>query len=187
MLTALRQAVRAKLVHARAVLENLDRQGEPGPTTLAWQKGYVRALEAVLDLEGFSLRRHPRWETDIPAQIARMGPKKGAAGQIVDLSVGGCRLVTAMQLSAGDVVELSFKLPERSMIATLQGVVRRALRVDEEYRVGLEFVGTPEDIAEALGIAVTLGRSWALVNLRNGEDQEESNRKESLPGRTASG
>ncbi|MFQ5899708.1 MAG: PilZ domain-containing protein [Candidatus Methylomirabilia bacterium] len=137
---------------------------KPGSTTMEWQKGYVRALEDVLDLEGLSLRRHPRADTNIPTQIARMGPKRGASGQIVDLSVGGCRLVTAMELSEGDIVELSFKLPERSTIVTLEGVVRRALRIDEGCRAGVEFVGLTEDIAEALGIAVTLGRSWPLIS-----------------------
>ncbi|MFQ5960908.1 MAG: PilZ domain-containing protein [Candidatus Methylomirabilales bacterium] len=180
MLTALRAAVRAKLVHARAVLEQLRRQVE-SPTAIEWQKGYVKALEDVLDLDGVSLRRHPRWETDTPVQIARMVPQQGSSGQLVDLSVGGCRLVTAMDLSAGDIIQLSFKPPERSMIVTLEGAVHRVLRVDDEYRAGVEFVGLPEHTAEALGVTVALGRSWPLVNSEGRRGPDESNPEKSVP------
>lgn len=166
MVASLREAVLAKLVDARAVLEKLGPQVEAGSSARDWHRGYVKALEEVLDLQGLTLRRYPRWQTDIRTKIARMVPKKGAYGQIADLSVGGCRLITPMELSVGAVIGLAFRLPERSTIVTLHGLVCRTQRVDEEYMVAVEFIGLPESIAEMLGISASVapvadgGTSW---------------------------
>ncbi|MFQ5520649.1 MAG: PilZ domain-containing protein [Candidatus Methylomirabilia bacterium] len=147
MVISLREVVLAKLVQARAALE------KPAQLEAAreWQKGYVRALEEVLDLQGLTLRRYPRWQADTPTNIARLVPKQRASGQIVDLSVGGCRLVAPIELSAGAIIKLSFNHPERSTIVSLHGLVARTERVSEEHIAGVEFIGLPEDIAEALG------------------------------------
>ncbi|MFQ5896861.1 MAG: hypothetical protein ACE5JN_01245 [Candidatus Methylomirabilia bacterium] len=43
--------MRARLAHARAILERLGRRVDSGPTAMEWQKGYVKALEEMGDLE----------------------------------------------------------------------------------------------------------------------------------------
>lgn len=55
-----------------------------------------------------------------------------------------------MELSAGEVIELSFRLPGRNLMITLEGLVRRAGRVGEGLRAGVEFKWLPEGFAEAL-------------------------------------
>lgn len=151
MASSLREAVLAKLVRARAVLEDLGRQGASGMDVLEWQKGYVKALEEILDLEGLSLRRYRRRPASIPAEIARISPETGApgprsAGTITDLSMGGCGLATALALSVGETVRVSFRLPQSPTPVTLEGAVRRAQRVGEETRAGVQFKALPERV-----------------------------------------
>lgn len=122
---------------------------------MEWQKGYMKALEEVLDLEGLSLRRHQRRPTAVPAEIAQIfpetaGPGRRGEGTITDLSISGCALATAMTLSAGDIIQLSFKLPETGTPVTLEGLIRRAPRVGEEVRAGVEFKALAADVARAL-------------------------------------
>lgn len=153
MASVLRETVLAKLVRARAVLDDLRRRGGSGLDDMEWQKGYVKALEEILDLEGLSLRRFPRRPTSIPAEIARISPETGApgprsAGTITDLSMAGCGLATALALSVGETVTVSFKLPQSPTPVTLEGAVRRAQRVDEETRAGVEFKTLPERVTK---------------------------------------
>ena len=151
-----REALLAKLAQARAVLANLERQERSKSATKEWQKGYVRALEEVLDLEGFSLRRDPRRATSIPTEITRTLLEQGTAGQrregtIMDLSVGGCRLyTTAMELSEGEIIGLTFTLPGGSTIVSLRGSVRRVNRINGALGAGVEFMNPAEDIVADL-------------------------------------
>jgi hypothetical protein len=153
-MTSFREAVLAKLSRARTTLAELRRTGEPA-AAIEWQTGYVRALEEILDLEGLSLRRHPRRRTAIHTAITRPLLANGSSGQrgdgtIVDLSVGGCGLATLMELSAGEIIELSFVLPGTTTFVTLAGWVRRAQRIDREVRAGVEFKPLPERVVELL-------------------------------------
>ncbi|MFQ5830640.1 MAG: PilZ domain-containing protein [Candidatus Methylomirabilia bacterium] len=155
MTTSLREVLVAKLAHARALLENLARQGESGSTALEWQKGYAKALEEVLGLEGFSQRSYPRRATAISAEITRIPPAEGVPEQsgeaaIMDLSAGGCHLVTAMELSPGESIALTFALPVGSAVVAVQGRVRRTERRAEQLWVGVEFGGLPEGIVEVI-------------------------------------
>jgi len=154
-MSSLREILLAKLARSRAVLEDLGRQGESGFSAMEWQKGYVKALQEVLDLDGLSLRRFPRQSTAIPAAVARLRPGDGSSGArsdatIVDLSLGGCGLATAMELETGDGAEISFRLPGRNVSVTVGGVVRRAARVGEVVRAGVEFAGIPDQVLAAL-------------------------------------
>lgn len=153
MASSLREAVLTKLLRARATLEDLGRQGAPGMSATEWQKGYVKALEEVLDIDGLTLRRYPRRVTEIPMEIARMSADTGAPGPrsdgtITDLSMGGCRLATAMALSVGEVITVSFRLPKSATPVTLEGQVRRAQRVGEETKAGVQFKALPERVAK---------------------------------------
>lgn len=148
MVTAVRQGVLTMLSHAWETLVTMRQRGGVELTAIEWQKGYVKALEEILDLEGVSLRRYPRRPTAIPAEIARILPETGAPGPrgdgtIVDLSVAGCGLATAMELSVNETIALSFRLPESSTPVTLDGWVRRAQLLNGKFRVGVEFKSAP--------------------------------------------
>jgi len=150
MTTSLREALLAKRALARAVLHDMARQPLLEPTAVEWQKGYVKALEESLDLEGISLRRHPRRPTDVPAEIVRVPPEgegvpQSGKGAIVDLSVGGCGLATVMELSGGDVIELSFRLPASGTPIVQEGSVRRIQPLNGNFKVGVEFKGEPRE------------------------------------------
>ncbi|MFQ5932066.1 MAG: PilZ domain-containing protein [Nitrospiraceae bacterium] len=149
------EAVLTKLVQAWAAFEKLAPQLETDSPATEWQKGYVRALEEMLDLQSLTLRRYPRWQANVPTNIARMVPKQEASGQIVDLSVGGCRLIAPLELSVGAIIKVSFNHPEWSTIVTLHGLVCRTERIGEEYIAGVAFLGLPEDIGRALGVSVS--------------------------------
>jgi len=142
-------------------MENLRRRDDPESTAMEWQKGYVKALEEVLDLEGLSLRRHQRRPTAIPTEIAQIfpetaGPGRRGKGTITDLSISGCGIATAMTLSAGDIIQLSFKLPETGTPVTLEGLIRRAQRVGGDVRAGVEFKALPARVADALHAVLEL-------------------------------
>lgn len=145
----LREGVLAKLARARAVLETSRHRGDVQLTAIEWQKGYVRALEEILELDGFSLRRHPRRRTRNPVAITRNAGQRGE-GTIEDVSVGGCRLATTMGLAVGESIALSFSLPGTNANVTLKGQVRRSEQTDGNFTAGVEFQGLPEDIAGPL-------------------------------------
>ncbi len=150
-MTSLRGPVLAKLKQARSVLGELLRGDDWESSAIEWQKGYVKALEEVLDLEGLSLRRFPRRLTVIPAVVVR--PDKGGQsgeGTIVDLSAGGCRMATPLELSGGEIVQMSFSLPRATEPLELEAWVRRAQWVEQEMRVGLEFKDLPKDVFDTL-------------------------------------
>lgn len=156
-MTSLKETLLARLAQARAVLENMKPQKEVATDVIDWQKGYVKALEEVLDdLEGVPQRRYPRRATDIPTEIVRPRLERGAPGpsgqgMIMDLSLGGCRLyTTAMELSEGEIIELTIRLPGNSTTITLQGSVRRISRYNRALGAGVEFINLSEDVAAEL-------------------------------------
>lgn len=158
-MSALRETVLAKLARARATLDELRRQGNPDMSSMEWQKGYVKALEEALDLDGLTLRRFPRRPTSIPAELARglaAGAGERARGSITDLSIGGCALATALGLSVGEAIQVSFTLPGCAAPVTVEGTVRRAQRVGEGVRAGMEFKSLPTDVSEELNAFLAL-------------------------------
>ncbi|MBI4608122.1 MAG: PilZ domain-containing protein [Candidatus Rokubacteria bacterium] len=148
-MTPLREAVLAKLVRARTGLDELRRYGDPDMGAMEWQKGYIKALEEALDLEGLTLRRYPRRPTSIPVEIGR-GSGEAGKGTIMDVSAGGCALATPLALSVGELVRLVFTLPEPPTPFALEGWVRRAQRTGEEVGAGVEFAAVPAEMREAL-------------------------------------
>lgn len=147
-MSAVREAMLAKLARAREILTDLERQPGVEFTAIERQKRYVKALEEVFDLESVSLRRYLRRPTSIPAEIARIPLEPEAAGQrgkgtIVDLSLGGRGLVTGMELSVGESIELAFTLPESGTPVRVKGELRHAKRLDGEFRVGVAFKVRP--------------------------------------------
>lgn len=148
VLFPLRDAVLQKLAQARATIQEILKRGEVELTALEWEKGYAKALEEVLGLEGLSLRQHPRRVTSIPARIVRIGDREQAGeGMILDLSEGGCRLATPIELPVGEIVEIAFLLPRTT---SLNGRVLRIEREGDTPHLGVEFQEVPEDVRKAL-------------------------------------
>ena len=146
-MTSLREPILIKLKQARGVLNDLLRHDDGESTAVEWQKGYVKALEEILDLQGLSLRQFPRRHTLIEASAHS---EKQPDGQwddvtIVDLSEGGCRLATPVRLSIGESVQLAFTLPGLKTDLKLDGRVRNVVPVDDEFRSGVEFTNMSAD------------------------------------------
>jgi len=151
-MTSLREPILLKLKQARAVLNDLLRHDDGESTAVEWQKGYVKALEEILDLQGLSLRRFPRRHTLIEASARS---EKQIDGQwddvtIVDLSEGGCRLATPVKLAVGEVIQIAFTLPGLRTDLKLDGKVRNVVAVDDEIRAGVEFTNTPPETLATL-------------------------------------
>lgn len=139
-----REAVLATLKNARATLAEMEQQAGVDRAALEWHRGYVKAVEEMLDLEAISLRRHRRRSVFIaadvravPADTGHVGP--WAKGTIIYLSRGDTDLVTKLDLSIGARIELAFTLPGGGMPVRRDGWVRRVQRAGGEIRVGVEF------------------------------------------------
>lgn len=151
-MTSLREPILAKLKQARAVLGDLLRHDDGESTAVEWQKGYVKALEEILDLQGLSLRRFPRRHTLIEASARSEKQPDGPWDDvtIVDLSESGCRLATPRRLPVGEGVQIAFTLPGVKGELKVDGRIRNVLPVDDEFRTGVEFTNTPEDVLATL-------------------------------------
>jgi len=159
MQASLREIVLAKLVDARAVLEDLEQHGDMEGSAIEWQKGYVKALEEMLSVDSLNRRRYPRRLIGVPVEIVR---KQRGKGTIVDVSLVGCGLTTQMPLSVGETVELFFTLPEQETFVRLEGRVGRAQHHHEHSSAALEFTALPEHAAQALQAFLTPppGKGW---------------------------
>lgn len=139
-----REILLAKLKRARATQADIERQPRANIAAVAWQRGYAKAVEEMLDVRGISLRRHPRHPTSVTADVRRLAedPMTGTQwgkGTITDLSRGGCGLATWLLLSPGDWVEVSFTLSERRTPLRREGRVRRAQQMGDKVLAGVEF------------------------------------------------
>jgi hypothetical protein len=151
-MTSLREPILTKLKQARAVLTDLLSHDDGESTAVEWQKGYVKALEEVLDLQGLSLRQFPRRHTLIEASARSEKQTDDQWGDvtIVDLSEGGCRLATPVRFTVGESVQIVFPLPGVKGDLKLDGRIRNVQPVDDEFRAGVEFTNTPPDAVAAL-------------------------------------
>lgn len=135
---------------ARVAVADIERQPRANIAAVAWQRGYGKAVEEMLDVRGISLRRHPRHPTSVTADVRRLaedpmtGTQWGKA-TITDLSRGGCGLATWLPFSAGDPVEVTFRLPQHGTPLRREGRVRRAQQMGDKVRAGVEF---DEELAE---------------------------------------
>ena len=132
------------LNRARVAVADLERQPRANNAAVAWQRGYAKAVKAMMDVGGISLRRHPRQPTSITTAVRRFdggstGASQSGKGTITDLSRGGCGLATWLSLSVDDWVEVSFTLPEREMPFRREGRIRRAQQMGDKVRAGVEF------------------------------------------------
>lgn len=153
-LNAVRHAILEWLAVSRANVDKLHRQGGT-IADLKWQQGFQAALKGLLELEGVDIRRNPRRSTALPSEIVLRREAPGAPGRtgegtIMDLSVGGCRVTTPLELAVGEITELSFRVPSSDKIITVKATVRGVERTHETRHVGNEFQDVPEDICQVL-------------------------------------
>lgn len=153
-MNTVRHAILEWLATSLANVDKLHRQGGT-IADLKWQQGFQAALKGLLELEGVDIRGNPRRPTALPSDIVRTreapdAPGRTGEGTIMDLSVGGCRLSTPLELAVGEVTELSFRLPSTDKVITLRASVRTVERAFETLQVGNEFQGMPEDIRQVL-------------------------------------
>lgn len=142
---AAREAALAKLAAARRTLRDLrDREA------IEWQRGYIKAFEEMLAVEGLSVRRSLRRGTDIPVEIAPRSAAQRGNGTITELGATGCRLTTPLALTDGDLLELSLRLHGLVVPITFDAVVLRATRAGEHTTGALEFRELTLAAADAL-------------------------------------
>jgi len=137
-----REALLATLKNARATLAEMEQQAGVDRAALQWHRGYVKAVEEMLDLEAISLRRHRRRSVFIAADVRGIPEDAASAwekGTVISLSRSGAELVTRVALSVGARIELAFILPGGATPVRHDGWVRRLRRAGEETRVGIEF------------------------------------------------
>ena len=151
-MTSLREPILAKLKQARAVLADLLGHDDGESTAVEWQKGYVKALEEILDLQGLSLRLFPRRHTliEASARSEKQTDDRWNDVTIVDLSEGGCRFATPVRLTVGESVQLAFTLPGVKGDLKLDGRIRNVQGVDDEFRAGVEFTNTSQEAQATL-------------------------------------
>jgi len=138
-----REALLATLKNAPATLAEMEQQAGVDRAALQWHRGYVKAVEEMLDLEAISLRRHRRRSVFIAADVRAIPedavPAAWGRGTVISLSRSGAELVTRVALSVGARIELAFILPGGATPVRHDGWVRRLRRAGEETRVGIEF------------------------------------------------
>ncbi|MBI3327435.1 MAG: PilZ domain-containing protein [Nitrospinae bacterium] len=160
MQASLREIVLAKLIDAQSVLEDIEQHGDMEGSAIEWQKGYVKALEEMLNFDGLNLRRYPRRLIDVPVDIVR---KQRGKGTIIDVSLVGCGLTTPMPLGVGEIVDLFFTLPQQDTPVRVEGRVGRAQHQHEHSSAALEFTALSKHAAEALQAFLTPlppGKEW---------------------------
>lgn len=81
-------------------------------------------------------RRWQRQSVDLPVRVGiyRDAEMVSIPGRVTELSEGGMSLYAGMPLNPGDLLEVEFEVPSR----TVQGVVRNRTG----YTFGVEFLGT---------------------------------------------
>jgi len=145
LLRSARDAALAKLARARTALRQLRDREE-----IEWQRGYIKALEEMLAVQGLSARASRRVATSIPVEIARPGTPTRGTGTISELSTAGCRLTTALALADRDLVELSFHLPGVVQPIVASAAVVRSTRIEDLTTTVFAFRDLTLAVADAL-------------------------------------
>lgn len=124
------------------------------------------------EVKRVSVRRHERVEVNIPCTV-EVGGGAPIQGELLDLSVGGCRVVLPNSIGKGEKALLSFNLPDGGALSQLSGIVRNVVASKSGHSVGFEFQDLSEDSNREIGfyVAAVLNRHrtpaqqrpWVLV------------------------
>ena len=109
-------------------------------------------------MDGVSIRKHPRISTSYWTSIMDEKNENGKAvmekigdGTIVDMSLGGCKLMTMLQYKAGNHIHLSFEYDENSSPVTFKGIIKNIKQApyDTTY-YGIEYEQPSEDFIKKI-------------------------------------
>jgi len=109
-------------------------------------------------MDGVSIRKHPRISTSYWTSIMDEKNENGKAvmekigdGTIVDMSLGGCKLMTMLQYKAGNHIHLSFEYDENSSPITFKGIIKNIKQApyDTTY-YGIEYEQPSEDFIKTI-------------------------------------
>src|SRR4030067_1318841 len=109
-------------------------------------------------MDGVSIRKHPRISTSYWTSIMDEKNENGKAvmkkigdGTIVDMSLGGCKLMTMLQYKAGNHIHLSFEYDENSSPVTFKGIIKNIKQApyDTTY-YGIEYEQPSEDFIKTI-------------------------------------
>jgi len=109
-------------------------------------------------MDGVSIRKHPRISTSYWTSIMDEKNENGKAvmekigdGTIVDMSLGGCKLMTMLQYKAGNHIHLSFEYDENSSPVTFKGIIKNIKQApyDTTY-YGIEYEQPSKDFIKTI-------------------------------------
>lgn len=109
-------------------------------------------------MEGVSIRKHHRISTSYWTSIMDEKNENGKTvmekigdGTIVDMSPGGCKLMTMLQYKAGNHIHLSFEYDENSSPVTFKGIIKNIKQApyDTTY-YGIEYEQPSEDFIKTI-------------------------------------
>jgi len=91
------------------------------------------------ELEVVSFRKHDRVKVNLPCRLSRDG-EVVSDGEVRDVSIGGCGIVSPLEPPFGDQFRITFDLPNGASIQDAEVVVRNVRRSsDGPCYVGCEF------------------------------------------------
>lgn len=112
------------------------------------------------EIHSVGFRRHQRVETNISCTLVA-GDGKPVNGDIRDISVGGCRIVTSLAIEREASVRVSFILPGCGPLQDIEAVVRRIDTNADGRFIGCEFAEGQNHVASEIAFFVTCKRSGA--------------------------
>jgi len=89
-------------------------------------------------LKTVAFRKHERMKAQLPCKLSVRGAE--CDGFVSDLSIGGCCVKAGPVAFPGDEIELTFKLPDGSLLERVRAAVRNARPAGDDMLVGCQFI-----------------------------------------------
>jgi c-di-GMP-binding flagellar brake protein YcgR len=110
----------------------------------------IVCIEYPKEAEARQVRKHRRIKVNIETEYSISGTLGAFVADMVDISRGGCRLMTGQRvpISKGTSLSLAFNLPNEAFVNGLQA---QAVRIDHTKggkgaEIGLSFTGPPDEL-----------------------------------------
>jgi c-di-GMP-binding flagellar brake protein YcgR len=148
-----------------------------GDTVLPYLRvSWPRKIECV------DIRKHERVEVRVPCTISR--PDHDAVdGQTVDVSAGGCGIWTETRIAPDTHIQVSFTLPDASVVSNARVTVCSARAVGKGFLLGCRF----DEDEEARTTCDFLSRPASSAIVRKKARKAQSCWKVKMSGPTAHG
>jgi hypothetical protein len=127
-------------------------------TTLLKRKIPNIIIKYPAKMSGVSIRKHPRIATSYWTSIIDEKNENGKVvlekigdGTIVDMSLGGCKLMTMLQYKVGNRIQLSFEYDENSSPVTFNGIIRNLKQAPyDAIYYGIEYEQPSDDFIKTI-------------------------------------